>query len=698
MQPDLLQAVLDWVAAHPTWAGAGILLIAFFESLAVVGLFLPGAALMFGVGALVGTGHLDLGTTLIWAAAGAIAGDGVSFWLGRRFHQRLRVMWPFATHPELMARATDFFYRHGGKSVLFGRFVGPIRPVIPAVAGMLDMPVSRFVTVNVISGLLWAPAYVLPGMLFATSLGLAAEVATRLAVLLGLVFTLLFAAAWLARRLFQLIHHRIHGVIRRVLEWARVHPVAGEVPAALLDPAHPEARGLTLLALLLLLASTGFVVLLDTAGNGGLLANVDEYVLHAFQSLRTPLMDQPMVVVTGLGGGGVLTVLFAVVLLWLAWCQRWKAALHWTAAAGFAVALTRLLTFASFGPHPVPLHGGAGDLVFPSAPVTHATVIYGFLAVLIARELPVTRRWLPYALAAPLVGGIALSRLYLGTDWLSGILGGFALGLAWVSLLGIAYQRHPAAPLRPVGLALAALIAVSATAAWNTALRLDADLARYSPEPPPRPVAEGDWWAGGWRALPGWRADLRGVHTHPLTLQYAGPLEALSRRLQARGWRPPVRPSGWNWLQWFGRVTDPVNIPVLPQVHGGRNERLLLVRPDPTGKRRLLALRLWPADRILEPDGVPLWIGNVGYLELAAIPGGLTIPRTGQGFAAALAVLKKDLAGLEWRSVERPAGGGEVLLIRNALSSAHRPPATRSGVRGDPGDHPAATSSVSPPA
>jgi len=66
---------------------------------------------------------------------------------------------------------------------LFGRFVGPVRPVIPAVAGMMQMPAGRFLAVNVASALVWAPAYLLPGIAFGASLELAAEVAGRLAVL-----------------------------------------------------------------------------------------------------------------------------------------------------------------------------------------------------------------------------------------------------------------------------------------------------------------------------------------------------------------------------------------------------------------------------------------------------------------------------------------------------------------------------------
>src|SRR5690606_31203123 len=102
--------LLDWLQQHPHWAGFAVFLTAFLESLLVVGLVMPGTLLMFGFGALVAAGAMDLWPTLAWAVLGAIAGDGTSFLIGRHFHQRLRVMWPFYKHPRLMARGVDFFH------------------------------------------------------------------------------------------------------------------------------------------------------------------------------------------------------------------------------------------------------------------------------------------------------------------------------------------------------------------------------------------------------------------------------------------------------------------------------------------------------------------------------------------------------------------------------------------------------------
>lgn len=111
-----LKPMIDWISANPTWAGLAVFVISLSESLAIVGLFIPGVAVMFGIGALIATGALDLWATLAWAVAGAIVGDGLSYWLGYHYKDALRERWPFRRYPALLARGERFFQRHGGKA------------------------------------------------------------------------------------------------------------------------------------------------------------------------------------------------------------------------------------------------------------------------------------------------------------------------------------------------------------------------------------------------------------------------------------------------------------------------------------------------------------------------------------------------------------------------------------------------------
>lgn len=202
MTLETLQPLIDWIAAHPDLSGLIVFLFAMGESLALVGILVPGVVIMLSVGTLVGLGAINLWYALIFAALGAIAGDWFSYWLGRHFDQQLRHIWPLSRYPKLIPAGEKFFTRHGGKSVLFGRFVGPLRPVIPAVAGIMHMSQAKFYFMNIVSAILWAPVVILPGVAFGNSLQLAQEVFGKLILLVIILIMLSAVFGYIAKKLF----------------------------------------------------------------------------------------------------------------------------------------------------------------------------------------------------------------------------------------------------------------------------------------------------------------------------------------------------------------------------------------------------------------------------------------------------------------------------------------------------------------
>lgn len=161
---DFVQNLIGFVRLHAEWTGPIVFLVAFGESFAVVSLFVPGTAIMIAAGALVPEGAVPIAPLLAGGIAGAVMGDGISYWLGLRFGHLIPDIWPFKTRPELLRTGHAFFERHGGKSIFIGRFFGPVRSVIPLVAGMMEMPVQRFWLANIASALVWAPLVILPGV------------------------------------------------------------------------------------------------------------------------------------------------------------------------------------------------------------------------------------------------------------------------------------------------------------------------------------------------------------------------------------------------------------------------------------------------------------------------------------------------------------------------------------------------------
>ena len=636
----LLQSTLEWISLHPYAFNAVVFVVALMESLVVLGLLIPGAALLFGVGALMATGSLPVASILIWTVIGAIAGDLASFMLGQHYHQRLRIVWPFRRYPRLVNRGVDFFVRHGGKSVFMARFIGPLRPIVPAIAGMMNMTTPRFLLVDSIACILWAPVYILPGMVFGASLGLAAEVAGRLVVLLIVIAAVAWLGIWLISNLVRLLRPYASVAMEKTLDWSRAHPLIRPLAGSLLDPGHPEARGLAILSVLLFVTLWLTLLILSQVMRGHLLGATDAYLFHSLANLRTPWMDTVAVFVTHFGGQALLATTLAGSCAWLLWRGNSSAAWHWVAVYACAGLLTWLLKVSLRIERPADFHQGYS---FPSAHTSMSLAVYGFLALIIARELPLRLRWLPYTTAGVVVLSIALSRLYLGIHWFSDILAGLTLGIFWVALIGIAYDRHPAPALPVRGLLAVVTLLVVSISGWQTRAGLGPELAIYTPRSEIHRISAATWKDIGWQALPACRVDLHGQNGQPMNFQWAGSLQTLREVLQQQGWKQPPTPTPLRAMNWLAPDPDITTLPLLPQANDGRHQEMLLVGPQAGEGDRLLALRLWPSDRQLLDGNTPVWVGNVAYLyperELPLV----TYLRTAPDFEAPFQQLHESL-------------------------------------------------------
>lgn len=624
---ELIRSLIGWLAAHPNLAAAFVGAAAFSESLAFVGLLIPGATILFAAGALIAGGTLTFWPVVIAAAAGAIAGDAVSYWLGRHYRQHVRLLRPFAKHPALLQRGEAFFYRHGGKSVVLGRFVGPVRPVIPIVAGMLGMPPLRFYVTNILSGLGWAPAYLLPGMAFGASLALAGEVAARLAAMLAIVLISAWAITWLVRTLFRVAQPHAAEWARRCLRWSRSHRVVGRLVGDLIDPAAPASRALLLWMAMLLGGTWLFFGVMEDVVTQDRLVLANEAIYQMLQTLRTPVGDRVMVVFSELGDWPVTTATTAAALLWLGWRRAGRDAAYWLTVIGFALLAVVALKWLLHLPRPVPVYSGASAYSFPSGHATMSVVIYGYLAVLGARDLAVRWRWLPYAGGTVLVVGIAFSRLYLGVHWFADVLAGLGMGTAGVSLIAIARFRHVRTETAH-GILWVTAATLLAAGAWHARTASAADLARYAVRHPIETMSAARWWQGGWQRLPAYRIDLGGEREQPLNVQWAGTPDELERQLLGAGWSKPTPLRPRSALRWFSPEPSLSSLPLVPQLNDGRPEALTLTLDAgaaPPG--RALLLRLWPTSFRLEPEQRAVWVGTVAWLEIARLPL-VSLPRT----------------------------------------------------------------------
>src|SRR3954464_15216711 len=123
---DFAQPLLDLIKAHSDWAAVVMFVTAFGESFAFISLLFPGTTVLIAAGTLMSAGTLPYTPVLIGAVAGAVLGDSISYWIGRRFGGGIARLWPFSRDPELLPRGIAFFERYGWVRRFNRRFFRPL--------------------------------------------------------------------------------------------------------------------------------------------------------------------------------------------------------------------------------------------------------------------------------------------------------------------------------------------------------------------------------------------------------------------------------------------------------------------------------------------------------------------------------------------------------------------------------------------
>lgn len=594
---EYIQPYLDFFTQNPGWAIAIVFLIAFGEALLIIGLFVPSTAVLVGAGMLVGTGHLEFWPVFAATAVGAILGDQLSYWAGRLFGERLKTLWPLNRYPVLVARGEDFVRKHGGKSIAIGRFVPGVKAVVPGIVGMFGMGQVYFAVINVSSGLFWALAHVLPGMLFGQVLAMAGELSERLLIVLLVLLVLLAVAGWLIRLFIGGLGPIIERGQDRFAAWAerqpgRFWPRIG----AVISPAHPGSLSIILFAALAVTALIAFLHIMSSVFGQSALINTDLSIHNMMQSLRNAPADEIMTMVTMLGDGAVMGTVGIVLVLWLVWRREWRiasAAFVTILAARLFVPLMKLWLQR---PRPVELTGLTEVFSFPSGHTTFATVTLGVFAVLVTHGLRSWGKAVVFAAVGIVVIAIAYSRIYLGAHWMSDVLGGFLFGAAMIAAFGIAIEAVPSRRLQPIGLSIAVLLAFLAAGTIHINRDYTANAEMYSPREAIVLYDQEQWESGSWAGLSRRRIDLAGRNEEKFAAQWAGDLSPLSETLAKDGWTEQGK---WSWtlgLAYLDPNRSLVDLAPRPALHRGRAAEFTWTKPVAGDPNQRLVLRAWKTD------------------------------------------------------------------------------------------------------
>jgi undecaprenyl-diphosphatase len=589
-----IQPYLDYFSQNPEWAIAIVFLIAFGEALLIIGLFVPSTAVLIGAGMLVGTGHLGFWPVFLATAIGAIVGDQLSYWAGRLFGERLKVMWPLNRYPSLVARGEDFVRQHGGKSIAIGRFVPGVKAVVPGIVGMFGMGQFAFAAVNFSSGLVWAAAHIFPGMLAGQMLSFAGELSDRLLIVLLVLIALLLVAGWIIRLVVGSLGPHVEQVQEAVSNWALAQQWwwwrrFGRA----ISPRNPRSIMILVFAAVAITAFIALVRLSVSYFAQTSIMNMDISVHNLMQDLRNAPADQLMVAITMLGDGVVMIALGLAMIAWLAWRRAWRAAISVAVTIVAARLFVPVVKLWLQRPRPEELAGLSEAFSFPSGHTTHATVTLGILAVLASRSMGRWGQALVYASCGIAIIAIAYSRIYLGAHWLSDVLAGFLFGAVMTAAFGIAIETVPPRRIMPVGLTAAAAIAFIIAGSFHLERSFARNLEAYAPQSPVIQYDLAQWQHGGWASLPGRRIDLRGRSEEPFIAQWAGQTGELKATLERNGWSLA---EPWHWQQAL-LYLDPhralPDLPPRPALHEGRQADLTFVKPVAGNALQRQVLRVW---------------------------------------------------------------------------------------------------------
>jgi membrane protein DedA with SNARE-associated domain/membrane-associated phospholipid phosphatase len=417
--------------------------LAFLETGAFVGLVAPGEFTVMLGGAVASQGDISLPLIIAITWLSAFAGDSVSFLLGARLGRGFLVRHGerFRITSDRLEMVEGYFARHGGKTILIGRFIGLVRALAPFIAGSSRLPYRRFAPYSILGTGLWSIALILIGYFAAQSLDKVTEIVGKgllvFGIVVGIVVALVVAYRFLReaenrRRVVAEMERR--RALRPILQLARrLQPQF----AFLWRRLTPGGLGLELTTLVAALSVGLFVVIAYwavIAGDPGPTPG-DRTALDLAHDLQANWLTDLAKVVTALGSGWVTYPLATLAGVFLVVRGRWME--FWALAVGtiLIAVLSPEIKVWTDRPRPADPLVSVGGSSFPSGHAAQAT-LYTWLAVTFGlRVVPgITRRSLVIAAGIVLTALIGLTRAYLRVHWLSDVSSGWALGASCYAL------------------------------------------------------------------------------------------------------------------------------------------------------------------------------------------------------------------------------------------------------------------------
>lgn len=608
---DYIQPIIFWLQLHPYWALFFTFLISFAESLAIIGSIVPGSVTMTAIGILAGSGVLRIDLTLLAAIFGAIGGDSFSYLMGHLFSDKLYVMWPFRNYPSWLSRGKSYFAHHGGKSVIVGRFIGPLRSIIPLIAGMMHMSQWRFFSANVISAIGWSLLYVLPGVAIgAASNDLSSESATRLFIFvlvsLGVLWFLSVFIRWFLLHINRILRAQLYDF----WSWSRKHPRLAWI-INFLTPANEKHLDKTAtLCLYTLISILLFSVVTIVMIHSTILTQINPATHLFLQSLRIVYFDVFFIIISAFNSPLAVLFLALFVFSLTAYYRAWRSFSYWFS---LHICTGLVIIFIYWR-----LSGSELDafLDTSSTVMNYPAFYLSFLTAQLTMLLlylnqcckQTTARVLSICcLTILLMNGLAA--VYLGDNELTDIISAYLCGLSISLLHWIFYRRYPLQIINIkqfVWLILGFLLAPTISLILN----YEHTFRSHQPYFAQYVLTDKDWWGQKKPLLPLYRPNRIGKPINLFNVQYVGKLNHLETSLIQYGWHTENESLFWSLLKRLNGAKAPEGTPLMAQLYLNKKPVLIMTYQH-SPNEPVHILRLWRSNYHLTSIRQPIWIGTV---------------------------------------------------------------------------------------
>ncbi len=425
------------------WGYAVAFIIAFSESLALIGAFIPGTILIVVFGFLSAHGDLNVWILIAVSAIGAILGDSTSYFLGTKgthlFKKENNIL--NISHLE---KGKRFFARYGEKSIFVGRFVGVLRPIVPFVAGASRMNMKSFIFWNVLSGVAWSVSYIFLGYFLGDSISSIEVWAGRVGIFAVLLLLVIFLL-WYAIKQSSPFWYLLNSYIRSVWTTIRTHkntrtfvhknPILVRFIRNRFRKDSFFGLPLTVLSILFVGSLYALIGVLQDIIAFDPIVFVDVRLSHLLFVFRDALLIRFFLAVTAFGTlPVVLVVLLSASAIGLLWKKRRYVEALWITVLGsqLFVLLGKYFIHRLRPEGLIPVYYEP-SFSFPSGHAALAVALYGFIIYILWHHVHSFRKKTTILfLGTTFIFLLGFSRLYLGVHFLSDVIGGYLDGAVWL--------------------------------------------------------------------------------------------------------------------------------------------------------------------------------------------------------------------------------------------------------------------------